>query len=322
MSPPLSSPVTGPVFLLVNPVAGGGRARGVLDRACAALRALGPLEVVASEGPRDESRVATMASRAGARVLVVLGGDGAVSHAARGLITERSSTPLAVFAAGTGNDFAKSLGTPSHDYEAMAALIAAGCTRTVDAGFVDDVPFVNAAGFGFDVAVLQRMREAGARPWLRGTAQYVTTALRELFRYRGFEATVTGCDAERAVATEARRRWLMLVFANGAWFGGAFHIAPDADVANGTLECIGIRDVAPLARVPLFARALAGRHVTHPTVRADRGVAFTLAFDAPPHFEADGELHQAASASVRVRCEPGALRVVAAADQGVRVLDP
>ena len=129
MSPPLSSPVTGPVFLLVNPVAGGGRARGVLDRACAALRALGPLEVVASEGPRDESRVATMASRAGARVLVVLGGDGAVSHAARGLIAERSLTPLAVFAAGTGNDFAKSLGTPSHDYEAMAALIAAGGMR-------------------------------------------------------------------------------------------------------------------------------------------------------------------------------------------------
>jgi diacylglycerol kinase (ATP) len=305
--------MTGPVFLLVNPAAGGGRARTQLDRACAALRALGPLEVVASEKPQDEARLATLASRANARALVVLGGDGAVSHAARGLIAERSATPLAVFAAGTGNDFVKSLGTPSHDYDAMAALIAAGRTRTVDAGLVDEIPFVNAAGFGFDVAVLQRMRETGARAWLRGTAQYVVTALRQLFRYDGFEATLAADASDTTAASGERARWMMLVFANGAWFGGAFHIAPDADVANGTIECIGIRDVAPLTRATLFARALRGRHVPHPSVRAARGVAFTLTFDTAPYFEADGELHVASSPRVMVRCLPNALRAFVAA---------
>lgn len=304
--------MTRPVFLLVNPAAGGGRARAQLDRACAALRALGPLEVVASERPHDEARLATLASRANARALVVLGGDGAVSHAARGLIAEQSATPLAVFAAGTGNDFVKSLGTPSHDYEAMAALIAAGHTRAVDAGVVDDVPFVNAAGFGFDVAVLRRMRETGERTWLRGTARYVTTALRQLFTYGGFGATVPS-DASTTAATAASARWMMLVFANGAWFGGAFHIAPEADVANGTVDCIGIRDVSPLARAQLFARAMRGRHVPHPAVHTARGGAFTLTFDAAPHFEADGELHLASSPRVTVRCLPNALRAFVAA---------
>jgi len=311
--------VTGPIFLLVNPAAGGGRARRQLDRACAALRALGPLEVVASEGPRDEARVAVLASRANARALVVLGGDGAVSHAARGLIAERSVTPLAVFAAGTGNDFVKSLGTPSHDYEAMAALIAAGHTRALDAGLVDDIPFVNAAGFGFDVAVLQRMREGGARSWLRGTAQYVATALRQLFRYDGFEATLATDAPDTTAAAGERARWMMLVFANGAWFGGAFHIAPDADLSNGTIECIGIRDVAPLARAQLFARAMRGRHVSHPSVRAARGRAFTLTFDAAPQFEADGELHSASSPRVTVRCAPNALRAFVSAEAARRI---
>jgi diacylglycerol kinase (ATP) len=304
--------VTGAIYLLVNPAAGGGRARAQLDRACAALRALGPLEVVASERPHDEARLAILASRANARALVVLGGDGAVSHAARGLIAEQASTPLAVFAAGTGNDFVKSLGTPSHDYEAMAALIAAGHTRALDAGLVDDVPFVNAAGFGFDVAVLQRMHETSQRAWLRGTARYVTTALRQLFTYAGFTATVASAAAGHT-ATPETARWMMLVFANGAWFGGAFHIAPDADVANGSLECIGIRDVAPLARAQLFARAMRGRHVSHRAVHAARGGAFTLTFDAAPHFETDGEMHQAASPRVTVRCLPQALRAFVAA---------
>lgn len=305
--------MTGAIYLLVNPAAGGGRARAQLDRACAALRALGPVEVVASERPHDEARLAILASRANARALVVLGGDGAVSHSARGLIAEQSATPLAVFAAGTGNDFVKSLGTPSHDYEAMAALIAAGHTRALDAGLVDDVPFVNAAGFGFDVAVLQRMRETSQRAWLRGTARYVTTALRQLFTYGGFTAAVVSAAAGHTAATPETARWMTLVFANGAWFGGAFHIAPDADVANGTLDCIGIRDVAPLARAQLFARAMRGRHVSHPAVHAARGGAFTLTFDAPPHFETDGEMHQAASPRVTVRCVPQALRAFVAA---------
>jgi diacylglycerol kinase (ATP) len=304
--------VTGAIHLLVNPAAGGGRARRQLDRACAALRALGPLEVVASERPRDEARLAVLASRADARALVVLGGDGAVSHAARGLIAERSETPLAVFAAGTGNDFVKSLGTPSHDYEAMAALIGAGHTRALDAGLVDDVPFVNAAGFGFDVDVLQRMRETAERAWLRGTARYVMTALRRLFTYGGFDATLASGAATTTATTGAKARWMMLVFANGAWFGGAFHIAPEADVANGTIECIGIRDVAPLARARLFARAMQGRHVAHPAVHAARGGAFTLRFDTAPHFEADGELHLASSPLVTVRCLPHALRAFVA----------
>jgi len=304
--------VTGPIHLLVNPAAGGGRARHQLDRACAALRALGPLEVVASERPHDEARIAVLAARANARALVVLGGDGAVSNAARGLLSEQSLTPLAVLAAGTGNDFVKSLGTPSHDYEAMAALIGAGRTRALDVGLVNEVPFLNAAGFGFDVAVLQRMRAAGPRRVLRGTAQYVTTALRELFGYRGFDASlVSPALVENGdAALPAPTHWLMLVFANGAWFGGAFHIAPSAEVADGAIDCVGIRDVATAQRARLFARALRGRHVGDAAVHMARGQSWSLAFAAPPPFEADGELHQAPTRRVTVRCVPKALQVI------------
>ncbi len=298
-----------PVFLLVNPAAGGGRSHRLRERAANALRAVGPLEVVESTGPRDEVRLAILASRANARALVVLGGDGAVSHAASGLISERSATPLAVIAAGTGNDFVKSLGTPSHDVRAMAALIARGSSRAIDAGRIDEVIFVNAAGFGFDVDVVQRMQDVQARPMLRGTARYVFTALQQLFRYRGFVADA-GPVGANAAPDDVRHPWMLLVFANGRHFGGAFHIAPGAALDNGVLDMIGIRDIPPLTRARLFARATRGTHLTHAAITSVRGTTHTVRFAERPCFQADGELHRARSTTVVVVCLPGALRVI------------
>jgi diacylglycerol kinase (ATP) len=293
-----------PIHLLVNPAAGSGRAQQRVQQAYAALRTIGPVELVESEGPRDEIRLATQAAQANARVLVVLGGDGSVSHAARGLIAARTATPLAIFAAGTGNDFAKSLGTPSRDFLAMTRCIASGSTRSIDAGEIDGIPFVNAAGFGFDVEVLLQSRAAKHRQLLRGTTQYAATALRQLFQYRGFDASVSALRGGDAA------HWLTVVFANGQWFGGAFRIAPVAELGNGLLDVVGIADASPWQRARLFGRALRGTHVDHEAVVSSRTAECVIRFDTRAHFQADGEAHHASDRTVRVRCLPNALRVV------------
>lgn len=295
--------MSAPVVLLVNPAAGRGRAAQVAARAERALRSLGlTVEPHATRERGDETRVAAAASAAGARALAVVGGDGSISHAARGLMEGEAQggarVPLAVFAAGTGNDFAKSLTVPVHQVDRMAGHVAAGRTHDVDVGFVNDVPFVNAAGFGFDVAVLERMQSPGL---LRGTAAYVSTALGALCGYRGVSVGLGGADP-------AHR--LMLVFANGQYFGGAFRIAPHAQLADGALDCIAIHHVAPLARLPLFARALRGAHLSSRHVSCHRDHRFQLHFEAPPRFETDGELHQAASRDVVVTMRSRALSVI------------
>ena len=301
--------MTAPVVLLVNPAAGRGRAIRVARAAHDALRAAGlRVELRETHARGDEARIACDASAAGARALAVVGGDGAISHAVRGLLVSEARggarVPLAIFAAGTGNDFAKSLAIPAHDVSRMAAHIAAGATHEVDVGFVNDVPFVNAAGFGFDVEVLERMRTPGR--W-RGTAAYVSTALGALFGYRGFRARATG-DGH---APEVMSQHLMAVFANGRCFGGAFRIAPHAQLDDGVLDCVTIRHVAPLARVPLFANAMRGAHLSSPHVSFRRDHTFHVQFDAPPLFETDGELQQAGSCDVVVRTSPRALTVIA-----------
>jgi diacylglycerol kinase (ATP) len=292
------------ITLLVNPAAGQGRAAQRANAVERALGAYGTVRRVETAQRGDERRLAREAAALGCRILAVVGGDGSIHHAAHGLLDSRADTALAIFSAGTGNDFVKSLGTPAHDIGAMAARVGRGQTRQLDVGYIDDVPFVNAAGFGFDVEVLRRMQ---APSMLRGTAAYVLTALRALFGYPGFRAALaTGTTAERTIT----QRRLMTVVANGRWFGGAFQIAPDATLDDGALDLIDIGDVSALGRLPLFAGATRGTHVRSRHVAVQRGTAFTLEFDAPPAFEADGELCQAIGPVVSVRVKRGALHVL------------
>ncbi|MEO7521606.1 MAG: hypothetical protein ABIW79_07295, partial [Gemmatimonas sp.] len=146
-------------------------------------------------------------------------------------------------------------------------------------------------------------------------------ALRSLHSYRGFDAAVANSigDAKEFDSTAPQslhgpvpEHRLMLVFANGPYFGGAFCIAPGASVTDGALDMIAIRDASTFRRLTLLARATRGAHMhLEETEHATVSEAL-VQFDEPPQFEADGEPHRAGSARVRVACIPGALNVIPA----------
>ena len=301
------------IALLVNPAAGGGRAAQTASSLETALaQALGDVaraeEIMRFDtcGPGTETPLARDAVARGARVLVVVGGDGTVHHALRGLLEAGAPIPLAVCAAGTGNDFVKTIATPAHDPVAMAALVVHGGARLLDIGEIDGVPFLNAAGVGFDVEVLRRMADGASRPLTRrlgGTAAYVGTALSALFGYGGVRATWLGHT----------RPHLLTVFANGRYFGGAFRIAPTAAPDDGLLDVVSIGAVPPWARPAVFLRAVRGTHLGHRAVQHLRMRETTVHFDAPPWFQADGELYRARGTALTVRVRPGAVRVLVSA---------
>jgi YegS/Rv2252/BmrU family lipid kinase len=286
------------VRLLVNPAAGRGRAARLLPEVQAAFAHVGVRDVRLTASAGDEQRLVEEALHDGCTTIAVLGGDGTWSKVAAALAAADGSCRLALLNGGTGNDFTKSLPIPATDARAMAALAVDGPDRRVDMGRIDGKLFLNVAGFGFDAAVLDAM---AAAPWLGGEIGYAGAALRQLFGYPGVEI-----DAD---ATGARRT-LLFAIANGRSFGGAFRIAPHADVGDGLLDAIAIADASPLRRLPLFAAAMRGAHLALAGVMERRARRFTLAFGAPPLYQADGELRRASSAVVDAECVPGAIRVV------------
>ncbi|MEX1185744.1 MAG: diacylglycerol kinase family protein [Gemmatimonadaceae bacterium] len=295
------------IVVIANPAAGGGRGAKVLDDVVRATSSRRDVVVRVTSLPGDETRLAHRAVARGASALIAVGGDGTWSKVAAALLVSERRPPLALIAAGTGNDFAKTVGAPARDIRRTLELMDAGETRRVDAGTVEGRFFLVCCGFGFDTAVLQRMQSVRG---LRGSARYLYAALRELPAYPGFEVSLAGiAGSERP--SNAPRRLLLLVIANAQHYGGAFKIAPHADLGDGLLDAIALAPLGTLARAGLLLSATGGRHVWSRAVTEYQQPWFDLKFPAQPMYNLDGDLYQARSRILRVECLPGALEVFA-----------
>jgi diacylglycerol kinase (ATP) len=292
--------------VIVNPAAGRGRGQRALPDIRAAFGAHGITDIRISASKADERTLADRAVKEGATTIVAAGGDGTWSNVANAILHAGAghACRLGLIAAGTGNDFAKTVGAPARDIAATAKLVAEQHELIVDVGKIEDYFFLNIAGFGFDIAVLD---DIGNIKWLKGNAVYIFSALRQLFRYGGIDIEVRGASSS------GPKRHLMLVVANAKNFGGSFKIAPQASLADGLLDAVSIYDAPALGRAKLFAAATKGTHGQSPGVRIEQAKSFTLKFAQPPAYETDGEYRRARSAELTIDCVPRALRVVAPA---------
>jgi diacylglycerol kinase (ATP) len=288
----------------VNPAAGRGRGARALPAVREAFGAVGVAEIRTTVQREDERAVARRAIDDGFSTLVAVGGDGTWGNVANAILSSGADCRLALIGAGTGNDFAKTVGAPMRDIPLTARLaVAEGSDVRVDVGRIEDHYFLNIAGFGFDIAVLEDIPKI---PLLRGDAVYIVSALRQIVGYGGVEIGVSTGAGDRGSL-----RHLMLIIANAKNFGGAFKIAPDASLSDGKLDAIAIYDATAMKRLALFAAAVKGTHTTKPGVRVEQSAKFSLKFASPPAYETDGEYRRAKTAELEVSCVPGALRVVA-----------
>ena len=128
-----------PWVVAVNPTAGGGRGARWGRRTVTALRDRGhEVRVVVGTTAADAERRAARAVAAGARALVVVGGDGMVHLGVN--VAASAQVSLGVVPAGSGNDFARALGLGGLDpASAVAVMVRADEVGGVDVdlGLVD-----------------------------------------------------------------------------------------------------------------------------------------------------------------------------------------
>ncbi len=250
----------------------------------------------------DEGRLTSEAIAQGYDTIVAVGGDGTWSHVGNAILASGKRARLGLVPGGTGCDLAKSLAIPPSDVRGCAAIVAAGHVRTIDVGRVEGRHFLNIAGFGYDVAVLE---DSWSVSYLEGSLLYLYCALRQLRSFPGFSVDVAA-DGGPAV----RKGMLMLVIANARVFGGGFKIAPEADLADGKLDVVAFANMDFWARLAIMQKLMAGTHAASPHVEATQTRSLELRFDAPPAYETDGEWNRASSATVRVESVPAALDVL------------
>ena len=273
-------------ILISNPNAGQGgaaaRAREVA-RFCERLQARGiAVEVLNTAGPNDAARLAAEAVRAGAREIVVRGGDGTLHEAIQGLAG--SDVRVAVWPAGTANVLARQLELPAGAAEA-AEVLARGKTTRISLGCATDERtgarryFFMMAGIGLDASVVRHVR-----PRLKkrvGEAAYWYSGFSHLAHWHPQEFTVEA-NGESFAATYA-------AVGKAPWYGGGLAITPRARLDAPEFEVCVINTHSRLRYLRLLAHAVRGgapegtKDVTF--VRASR-VRVVGAADV----QADGEL--------------------------------
>jgi diacylglycerol kinase (ATP) len=291
-----------PIFVVFNPMSGKGRGGRLVAPVLEALSGGPDMDHGLTQKAGDEERVTEQALHRGFRRIVAVGGDGTWSNVGNAIVKSGVDASLGLVAGGTGCDLAKSLAIPARDVSAAAATIKGGNSRLIDIGKVEGRYFLNIAGFGFDIAVIE---DSWKVRWLGGDLLYLYCALRQLYSYRGFPVEMS-VDGGPAVS----RDLMMLVIANARIFGGGFKIAPGADLADGLLDAVAISNLPFARRLPIMLRVMRGTHGGSPDVSMAVGREVRLRFREPPAYETDGEWRRARSAELLVETAASAIRVL------------
>jgi diacylglycerol kinase (ATP) len=259
-----------------------------------------------SERPGHLTELARQAADGGARLLVLVGGDGSVSEVASAL-AGRADVELAVIPRGTGWDFARTYGIP-RDAAAAARIALEGTAREIDLGLVSyrtwaghdaSTYFANVASAGMSGAIAERAN--GTTKMFGGKASYLWATLAV---FAGWKNDVVRVEVEGEIRAA---RMHDVVVANGRYFGGGMMICPEAEPDDGVFDVLLIGDLSKRDLLLTLPKTYRGRHLPHPKAELLRGATVTVETPMPLPVELDGE--QPGTTPARFEVVPRALRV-------------
>lgn len=234
--------------LIMNPISGGEQPNPMkLPEIVAAMEAANiRADLTFTDPDRSPTQIAQQAVEEGYDMVVVGGGDGTVSQVAKGLIF--ASIPLGIIPIGTYNNIARSLELPTDDIAAACQVLAQGYTRSIDVGQANDEHyFLEVAGVGLDAALFPLGEEIKDGRWerfwraaqlgLNYSPQQIRMVLdRPIIKAKAQSTSRTRFLRQgKSLRQELRFSVLLVVIANGPYYGAGFTVAPEACMDDGLL---------------------------------------------------------------------------------------
>lgn len=299
--------------LVVNPSAGGGRARRLLPKVATQLLTGMPgaqLRVFQTSN-FAEARLRCISAVAHARpqieghrpdALLVMGGDG-MMHLGLNAAAE-TDIPLGLIPAGSGNDFCRGLGVPLNPL-AAARVVAAGKVSKVDLTEVRgnlaggaERRFVGAiVSTGFDGRVNHR---ANNIRFNLGSLSYAYATLAELSVFEPLSYRLVIDGKPRSLPA------MFVAIGNTGVFGGGMRGCPTADPTDGLLDLTIVHPVSRLTLLRLLPRMYDAKYVRDPAVELVRAKEVVVDGDGL-YGMADGE--ELGEVPLQLRSVPGVLNV-------------
>ncbi len=285
---------------VVNPTSGAGYAGKTWPHIAEMLDQSGQqYKVYFTRGSGDGTVLSAKAVKEGAELVVAVGGDGTLFEVVNGIDPDR--TVFAAIPLGTGNGFRRSCALPGQWPAALQGL-SIWQPRRIDLGLINGSFFLNVAGIGFDAAVAEMASEK--YKVIKGYPAYVVAFFDELTHFEYFRTSIKCATWEIE-----QHNTLLVVVANGRYYGGGFNMAPQAAIDDGKLDLIIIRKLTNPETTLLAFQAMVGKHLDHAAVIATKIDHFKVEADHQVPVHIDGEV--IGKLPVEIGIKPGALQILA-----------
>ncbi len=285
------------VHAIVNPIAGGGRTGRLIPKLLAEIeRRFGTDCIIhTTRQPLEATNITRKSIITGAKLIIVMGGDGTVHEAVNGFFNDRKllnpECELGILNFGTGKGLLQTLNLPS-SLEEQLDLIACSSSNLLDVGCVvykdekgkkKECLFLNECqvGIGGDVVTEVSIKHK----YFGGTLAFGSVAIKQALFYKALNLTVE-FDDKQIIS----RNLIGVVAGNGAFCAGGMRLTPDARPDDGQFDVLLIHDMNIFNRIWNFTKIYSGKHIKSQYVTLRRSKSLSIGSEKPALIEADGEL--------------------------------
>jgi len=269
-------------LLVVNSKAGKGKANRLAGKFEILLKSNNlPYEII-NKATYEETFSEYRLSIASGKFekVVAIGGDGLVNLCLQEVAEQNIG--LSVIPAGTGNDFARAVGSYRKSVNEIFNVVRSQEPTSIDLGLVTGAFgkrwYVQVLSTGFDALVNNL---ANTINWPRGQMKYTLATLLTLARFKPIPYELIIDDKH------FKQDFMLLSGANGETYGGGMRICPDASNSDGVFDILLVHPVSKIVLLSIFPKVFTGRHVPHPKIDIIRGKKVQLSAEATAF--ADGE---------------------------------
>lgn len=269
------------VLLYYNPKSGGGAFTKNLDAVINRVQREGyEISIIrACEGLNLEKELSQIDENE-FRQIMVAGGDGTINICVNAMIKNDINLPLAIFPAGTANDFAGYFTLPK-DIDELLDIAMGDNTTSSDVGMYNDKYFVNVAALGNLVDVSQKTDPAMKNAL--GIFAYYLKGASEVVKLRPLPVRLI--TPEKTYEEEM----FFMVVMNGVSAGGFKNLSPSSEVNDGKLNVILFRKMPVFEFAPLFFSVIRGNHTDRKNVLNFETKSLIIESDTHIPTDIDGE---------------------------------
>jgi len=285
------------IHIVVNPVAGTGKAKRVAQSLVQKIRSnsVFDVDVTFTKEKNDAVFITRKAIAEGASMIIAVGGDGTINEVVNGFYIDGNpinpACELGVLNCGTGGGFAKNLfGTKSMEqqieiiFQPASLTMDLGCItyrdssgRTVRRLFVNECQ----TGIGSKVAeIVGKSSKIFGGTIAFGIAATVQAIV--------FNPQVVKLEYDNEPFQEFRL--IGLVVGNGQECAGGMKLTPDAKLNDGLFDVLSIFDMNIYRRLLSFSKVYSGKHILAPYCSVKRCKKLKIISDSEITIEADGEV--------------------------------